>query len=84
MRKIWILDNWRILDNCYSEYEVFESLVDARKAAEAVIRKWNNITKEETDEILKDIDESYDEESGFYSKGNFYCWQIPYHAKEEN
>lgn len=84
MRKIWILDNWRILDNYYSEYEVFESLVDARKEAEAVMRKWNNITKEETDEILKDIDESYDEELGFYSEGNFYCWRIPYHAKKEN
>lgn len=93
MRSVWILDNYN------GEYEVFEDLADARKAAEASIRKQKKAIKEETneilkeinesynedlDEILKEIDESYDEESGFQSNGVFYCWQIPYHAKEEN
>lgn len=78
MRKVWILDN------CYDEYEVFESLADARKVAEALMRNWKDFTKEEIDRVLKEIDESYNEESGFFSAGIFYCWQIPYHAKKEN
>jgi Zn-dependent oligopeptidase len=76
MRKVWILDN------CYDEYEVFESLADARKAAEALMRNWKDVTKEEINEVLKEIDESYDEKLGFQSADNFYCWQISYHAKE--
>lgn len=79
MKEVWILDNGM------GDYEVFESLEDAREKAELILLKLyksDDLDAEQLIECLKELTDSYNLERGFWVDEVIWCWKIPYHTKK--
>ena len=72
-KEVWILDN------CCGDFEVYERLEDALVTAEHYIRKMQDVSDEEKEEILKELHDDYDEHYGFGVNEVIYCCPIPYY-----
>lgn len=72
MKEVWLLDDGM------GDYEVYESLEDAREKAELIILNNYNLDAEQLTECLQELTDSYNLETGFWVDEVIWCWKIPY------